>query len=265
MSAREVVLCTGGKAAPATGSDGSGFRLAESLGHTLIDPFPALVQLNLEGVIHRAMEGMKWKAGVTVLAGGTVITRERGDLLFTIYGVSGPAVLNASRTAVEALRAGRRVEIELDLLPELTEPELLEKVRRRRRLQPDRLLEEFFTGWLNKRIGQTLIKSLGLERGRTWASLSEEESERIAGTAHAWRFAVAGDTGWPNAQVTAGGVDTKEVDPATLESKKVPGLFFAGEVLNVDGDSGGYNLQWAWSSGWVAGEAAAAACGRSSE
>jgi len=257
-SAHRVILCAGGHAAPQTGSTGAGFILAQSLGHTILEPFPALVQLKLDGAVHKAMEGMKWECSVALFADGIAEAQERGDILFTSYGLSGTAALNVSRTAVAALRDGKRVEIKLNLVPEMEEAELGEAIRRRIEIQPERPMEEFFTGWLNKRIGQTLIKALAFDRAAPWRSLSDADVRRLTEALHGWTFTVTGDTGWPNAQTTAGGVDTREVDAETMESRKVPGLFFAGEILNVDGDSGGYNLQWAWSSGFVTGQAAAA-------
>jgi hypothetical protein len=255
--AGRVILCTGGKAAPQTGSDGRGLDLARALGHSVVEPQPALVQLKLDGALHKAMEGMRWTARVRLLVDGREDGAAEDEVLFTPYGLSGPAALALSRSAVEAWAAGRRVEVELDLLPEQPETETLHFIQYRAVNKPGRALEHFLTGWINKRIGQTLLKSLGLDWSRPWSSLAEAEQALLARALHHWAFPVAGHTGWPNAQTTAGGVETAEVDPDTLESRLVPGLHFAGEVLNIDGDSGGYNLQWAWSSGWVAGFAAA--------
>lgn len=257
FEASRVILCTGGRAAPQTGSVGTGLDLARALGHALVEPFPALVQLKLEGSLHKAMEGMRWETEARLLVDGREDGAVRGEVLFTSYGLSGPAALALSRSAVEAWMAGRRVEVSLNLLPEQPADETLNFIHYRTRNKPDRPLEHFLTGWVNKRIGQTLLKALGLAWDRPWSSLTEAEQSLLAATLHGWTFGVSGHTGWPNAQTTAGGVETAEVDPETLESRLVPGLHFAGEVLNVDGDSGGYNLQWAWSSGWVAGSAAA--------
>ena len=256
-TAGRVILCTGGKAAPQTGSDGRGLDLARALGHAVVEPFPALVQLKLDGALHKAMEGMRWEAEARLLVDGRPDGAARGEVLFTSYGISGPAALALSRSAVEAWTAGRQVELALNLLPEQPETETLHFIQYRARNKPERTLEHFLTGWVNKRIGQTLLKSLGLDWARPWSSLTEAEQLLLAHVLHGWTFPVAGHTGWPNAQVTAGGVDTAEVDPETLESRLVTGLHFAGEVLDVDGDSGGFNLQWAWASGWVAGSAAA--------
>ncbi len=167
--------------------------------------------------------------------------------MFTNYGISGLAILKLSKNAISGLAENIPVEIEIDFFPKLTLEDKLKIIEKRVNNQPERLLEHFFTGWLNKRIGQTLLKSLGLRNDRAYSSLTNAEQKNIACALQAKRFKVTGNTGWQNAQITAGGVDTDEVAGLTLESKLIKGLFFAGEIIDIDGDSGGYNLQWAWS------------------
>ncbi len=254
-----VILACGGMAAPATGSDGSGLALARSLGHSVTECYPALVQLKLDGDGHRAMERMMWEGEIRAVSRGKVLSAVRGDILFTHYGVSGTAALSVSRSVIGALNGNDPVSLEIGLLPDLTENEILRKLSGRREANPTKPLEDFLSGWINKRIGQTLLKSLGHKMTGLSGGLSDADLKKIAGRMARWEFPVSGHTGWPNAQTTAGGVRTDEFDPSTMESKIVPGLHMAGEMLDVDGDSGGYNLQWAWSSGWVAGRAAAAA------
>lgn len=253
----KVIIACGGKADPDLGSDGTGFRLAESLGHKITAVFPALVQLRLDGQGYRAMERMKWEAELRAVSDNKVLTSKAGDVIFTSYGISGTAVLSISRSIMEMSEKGGAAELEVDLLPGETESATEEILKKRIKRHPERKLEDLFLGWLNKRIGQTLLRSNGLELVRLTGSLNDAEIKKIAGQIHRWRFTVAGHNGWKNAQTTAGGVTTAEIDVNTLESKLVKGLFFAGEVLDVDGDSGGYNLQWAWSSGAVAGTSAA--------
>lgn len=253
----KVVLACGGKADPDLGSDGSGYDLAKGLGHEITEVFPALSQLRLGGGLYRQMERMKWEGEIRAVDGDGAFASSRGDMIFTSYGISGTAVLSVSRSVMERISGNRTVYLEADLLPDWKMDETLKELAKRRDDQPERKLEEFFLGLLNKRIGQTLLKSVGLELTRMSGSLSENETGNIAHAIHAWRFEVTGHNGWQNAQTTAGGVRTDEVDPETMESKKSGGLFFAGEILDVDGDSGGYNLQWAWSSGAVAGISAA--------
>lgn len=252
-----VVIACGGKADPDLGSDGSGFRLAQSLGHGVTPVFPSLVQLRLDGQGYRAMERMKWEAGLSAVSEGKALLSGSGDILFTSYGISGTGVLSISRKITEIIENGKTAELEIDLLPGETDDATYGLLKKRAELHPERKLDELFLGWLNKRIGQTLLRSVGLELARGSGSLSDAEFRKIAGQTHRWRFPVAGHNGWKNAQTTAGGVRTEEVDDETLGSRLADGLYFAGEVLNVDGDSGGYNLQWAWSSGAVAGNAAA--------
>lgn len=253
-----IILACGGKADPDLGSDGSGFRLAESLGHTITPVFPSLVQLRLNGQNFRAMERMKWVAELRAVADGKIRGVAKGDIIFTSYGISGTAVLSISRKIVENLNNDRPVELEADLLPDETDDRTAEILKKRIAGHPGRKMEDFFLGWLNKRIGQTLLKTAGIELSRESGSMSAADTEKIRNMLHHWRFSVAGHNGWQNAQTTAGGVKTSDVNAADLGSKSVKGLYFAGEILDVDGDSGGYNLQWAWSSGAVAGTAAAA-------
>ena len=252
-----VILACGGKADPDLGSDGSGYRLAESLGHKTTEVFPALVQLRLEGQNFRAMERMKWEAELRAVAGEKIRGTASGDIIFTSYGISGTAVLSISRKIMESMNEGNKTDLEIDLLPGLDDGETLQLLEERKNSHPERKLDEFFIGWLNKRIGQTLLKSAGLELSRESSSLNPADLKKVCGLLHRWRFPVAGHNGWKNAQVTAGGVKTSGVDAATMESKAAKGLYFAGEVMDVDGDSGGYNLQWAWSWGAVAGLSAA--------
>ena len=259
FSGKSVILASGGKARPDLGSNGSGLKLAESLNHPVIEPFPSLVQLKLESPFHKAMEGMKWEGIVTVYSNGEKTAQAKGDFLFTDYGISGLAVLAVSRKAVESMLKKKRTEIGLDLVPEISRDEIIKKLRSRVELFSGRTLESFFTGWMNKRIGQTLLKSTGLKLSQFAQELNSPEMAAIASAMKDWRFSVSGDSGWTGAQVCAGGVATESVNPETMESRIVKGLYFAGEILDIDGDSGGYNLQWAWSSGYTAGISAALA------
>ena len=253
---QKLILACGGKSAPQTGSDGSGYRLAEMLGHTIRTPFPSLVQLKLSGELCPAMDGMKWAGKVSVYSNREEKTSAAGDILFTRYGISGLAALSVSRTAVQEMMNGNQTEISIDLLPDMPPEEITATIKNRRNSHPDWTLEHFFTGWINKRIGQSVLKSAGLKLGSPVSSLNEKAMNSIAGKLKDFRFELTGDTGYPNSQVTAGGVDTSEVNPLTMESKIRKSLYFAGEILDIDGDSGGYNLQWAWSSGWLAGKSA---------
>jgi hypothetical protein len=248
-----VILACGGRAAPQTGSDGSGYKLAAMMGHSIITPMPALVQLKLNGDSHKAMEKMFWNAQVSLIIDGKNLKTISGDIIFSGYGISGLAVLELSRDAVKGLSDNKKVEIGINFLPGFSFNEKISFLKQRAADHPDRLMEDFLTGVINKRIGQTLIKSSGIKLSIKSSALSGEEIFHMAELLHGWRFTVSGDTGWTNAQVSSGGVDCREVNNITLESSLKDGLYFCGELLDIDGNSGGYNLQWAWSSGYVAG------------
>jgi predicted Rossmann fold flavoprotein len=256
---RKCILSCGGCAAPVTGSDGWGYRLAETLGHTLIKPLPALVQLKLSGETHKAMEKMLWNAEVSLFLNNRKSRTVSGDIIFTSYGISGLSILDLSRDAVRGLSEKQAVQIEINFLPDLSIGEKIDLLRKRRENHPERIMEHFLTGVINKRISQTLIKSSGIKLSSMASELTENEIIRLAELINGWRFTVTGDTGWANAQVTAGGIDCGEVDRNTLESTIAGGLYLCGEILDIDGNSGGYNLQWAWSSGYVAGKSCASA------
>ncbi len=253
---RKAVISCGGRAAPQTGSDGYGYRLAGMMGHSIITPMPALVQLKLSGEAHKAMEKMLWNAEVSLFLNNRKLRTVSGDIIFTYYGISGLAVLDLSRDAVKGISDDQLTEIEINFLPDIPIDKKTAFIRRRRDDHPERAMDNFLTGVINKRIGQTIIKAAGIRLGSKASELSENEISRLARFLNGWRFTVTGNTGWENAQVTAGGIDCREVNEKTLESKLVKGLYFCGEILDVDGNSGGYNLQWAWSSGFIAGKAA---------
>lgn len=253
--ADRVVVATGGKAMPSTGSDGNGFELAKKLGHTITPVFPALVQLKLEGGFFRQIQGVKLVGTARILEGHREVARDRGDILFADYGVSGPPILQISRKAGELLQEGKEVTLKLTVLDTFSKEELRDLLVERFTNAPEKTVEFSLVGLVNKRLIPVLLEETGIREGRSTAgSISAEEVERIARILTDWRFRVRDTRSWPSAQVTAGGVETREIDPGAMESKVVKGLYFAGEVLDIDGRCGGFNLQWAWSSGFIAGE-----------
>lgn len=255
-----AVICTGGKSSPNLGSNGGGYRLAQALGHRVIEPFPALVQVTLDSphLNHLAGVGLEGRAAVWV--DGQLARTESGELLFAKYGLSGTAILQLSRTISEATLKGRATNLRIDLFPDLSEDALADLIHERIAANPRKPLEFSFVGLIHKRLVAALLNAAGVGNPqRPCGELSHEEVARIASVMKTWRFRCTGTQSWMFSQVTAGGVDVREVDSATLESKHAPGVYFAGEVLDIDGDSGGYNLQWAWSSGAVAGMHAASA------
>lgn len=258
FTCKKLIIATGGKTAPKTGSDGSGYELAKSLGHKVIRTLPAIVQLKLDCPFLKALSGVKFNGFAEVFADGQSIRREYGEILFTDYGISGPPILQVSRVASEGLYRKMVVTLKLDMMPQFTEKELKQFLENHFRTFETRPLLSALTGILNKKIIPTVLKQSGIENLHTPCStLSWKEKAEILKILKGWTFNVSGTNSFNEAQVTVGGIDTTDVSPITLESKLIPGLYFCGEVLDVDGDCGGYNLQWAWSSGSIAGSSAA--------
>ncbi|NQU43357.1 aminoacetone oxidase family FAD-binding enzyme, partial [bacterium] len=259
-AADKVILAAGGSSAPNLGSNGTGFRIAAALGHQLIEPFPALVQLCLEESFLKTVKGLKIDGRVQVHVNGRPKRAETGEILFADYGISGPPVLDVSRDASEGLQKGQPVEISLDQFPQWTAAELTGKIKRRFEIAPHKTAEFALVGFLHKRLIPVVLKSTGVPNLHVpCGSLTEEQVRSIAIFLKDWRMPCTATQSWMYSQVTAGGVDTREVDARTLESRRVPGVYLAGEVLDVDGDCGGFNLQWAWTSGHITGEEAATA------
>jgi predicted Rossmann fold flavoprotein len=187
-----------------------------------------------------------------------MVARDRGEILFTSYGVSGPPILQISRKAGELLQAGERPWLRLVVFDALSPDEVVRLLSERFQNMPRKTLEISLVGLISKRLIPVLLRAAGVADLRCRvANLPAGEREKIAGILTDWKLPVRGTMSWQNAQVTAGGVATAEVDPRTLQSRLVPGLYLSGEVLDIDGACGGYNLQWAWSSGYIAGSNAA--------
>jgi predicted Rossmann fold flavoprotein len=262
LDAGRVILAAGGQAGPQFGSDGAGLRLAAALGHRLVEPVAALVPLRLRADFLRRLKGVSLDGRAEVRCGDEVLRREQGQLLFTDSGISGLPVLQLSRSAAVAHRQGKAARIVLDLFPGLGLEDLDAALEVRFRRQAGKTLENGLVGLLHKRLIPVVLSEAGIDyRALPCADVPPAARLKLARLLKSWAIEIAGTMPWPEAQVTAGGVDLRDVDPETLESRLVPGLFFCGEVLDVDGDCGGFNLQWAWSSGWLAGFAAVVGVG----
>ena len=239
VSADRVIAAFGGMAAPKTGSDGQGYKILQSLGHSIIGPEKSLVQLKTD----KKIKGVRAYARVTLKEKTSI-----GEVQFTEYGLSGIPVFDLSKYAKEG------DSIYVDLLPDCSREELTDYLKGRN----NQKLETYLVGIVNKQLGQMLMKDCGIGKlSRESSELTDKEITTIAEKIKNWKFTVTGKMPWDNAQVTAGGINTDEICPKTMESKIVKGLYFAGEVADVDGPCGGYNLQWAWSSGIVSGKSAA--------
>ena len=247
-----VIVAAGGLAGGKLGGTGAGYDLLKSLGHRCTKLYPALVQLRTDNTWVRSCKGVRAQARVTLLQGDAILAVQTGEVQFTDFGVSGPCIFDLSRAC--AGRSG--LSAALDLCPCLGEEEIKEHLRARCARFPELPLEDLLTGLLHNRLGRTVLRERGYALMDRCGSLREKDIARIAAGIKQFRLPVLGAMDLSQAQVTAGGVVTSEFDPNTLESRLVPGLYATGEVLDVDGDCGGFNLQWAWSSGALAGESA---------
>jgi predicted Rossmann fold flavoprotein len=262
VSARRVLLATGGMSLPRSGSDGAGYALARSLGHGIVDPAPALVPLNLEGAFHRALSGVSVPVELTLSAKRARAVRSVGPLLFTHFGISGPAVLDISRHWIRASREGREPQLTANLAPGEDFAALEAWLLDRAAARPRCLLATCLGERLPATVVGAILRALDLDPAQVrLAGLARATRRRLVEALLAWPLPVHGQRGFAEAEVTAGGVPLSEVKGGTLESTLSPGLFFAGEILDVDGRLGGFNLQWAWSSGWVAARGIAASGG----
>ena len=250
MDADRVIVACGGAAGAKLGGGAWGYRLLERLGHGMTPLRPSLVQLRVAEPIVRGLKGVRADGRVRVLRGGEPLAGSEGEIQFTEYGLSGPAVFEVSRAA----EAGTAVS--LDLLREYDRAAVTAMLRARRDACPDLTLADVFTGMVQNRLGRVLVRYAGQRETEPLRTVSDGVLDRLARAAGDLRFTVTGNQGFDGAQVTAGGARTEEFDPQTMESRLVPGLYACGEVLDVDGECGGFNLQWAWSSGRAAGLAA---------
>ncbi len=252
--AEKVILASGGKASPQLGSDGKGYELARSLGHRIIEPFPALVQLKLKGQYFKRITGIRFDGVVKGFTDKKVIREDEGEILFTEYGISGPPILQISRNVIEELNKGHKVFVSVDMFPQFSKVDLYDLLSLRFNKIGYKSMEDGMVGFINKKLITVVLMEAGFEDlNKKCGKLNKKEIYKIIDILKEWKFEVTGHNTWQQAQSTAGGVDMSEVNPKTLESAKVKGLYLTGEILDVDGDCGGFNLQWAWSSGYTAG------------
>ena len=250
FSARCLILATGGAAGRKVGGGMDGYRLAKSLGHHRTALYPSLVQLKTDPTYPRALKGVKAQCGISICRGSQVLARNSGEVLFTEYGVSGPAIFDLSRSVSAG---GSDLTCLLNFFPDWEEAEVLHWLSQRQAAMAAHEASTLLTGSCHTRLGQMICKSAGFTNQRA-AGLTRDDLRRIARQATHFALPITGTCGFDQAQVTAGGLDTSEFDPRTLQSRLVPGLYACGELLDIDGDCGGYNLQWAWSSGRLAGK-----------
>ena len=263
VKADRVILAAGSKAAPKTGSNGDGYFIARKLGHTIVPYVPALCGIRCAGDAFRALAGIRTEAALELVVDGHSVDREAGELQLVDYGISGIPVFQLSRYAAYALQEGKKAAVYINFLPGFTDEAedprecALRLYRQRQERLAGRKMESFFTGLLHQKLGQLLLRMASVRPELPVAELSEKQLRSLASLSVRFKAECVEMNGFLQAQVVAGGVDTTEVDPGTMASRLVPGLYFAGEVLDIDGICGGYNLQWAWASAFVAGRHAA--------
>lgn len=252
--ADRIILTTGGKASPQLGSDGKGYELAKSFGHEIIEPSPALIQLKLNGKYFKRITGIRFDGTAKAYVGDKLIREEDGEILFTEYGISGPPILQLSRKVIEELNKGKRPYLLIDMFPNNSKLQLYDILQDRFNRICYKTIEEGMIGFINKKLISVVLFEAGFDDlNKLCGHLNKKEIFKIIDILKEWKFEVTGHNSWQQAQSTAGGIKLTQVNPKTMESLKVKGLYFAGEILDVDGDCGGFNLQWAWSSGYTAG------------
>lgn len=259
VRADRVILCAGSKAAPTTGSDGSGYDLAKKLGHRILPVLPALTALKCEEKFFKSIAGVRANGSVSIWSDGECIAKDTGEIQLTDYGISGIPVFQVSRYASKLLYEKKETDAVLDFMPDFTKTQTDAFLRARAKTRPDKSAEMFLIGLFHKKLCDLWIRLSEIPRQRKAGELTEDEIARLTSLIKEFRVRVRETNPYDKAQVCCGGVDTREVNPETLESVYVPGVYFAGEILDVDGMCGGYNLTFAWASGYVAGKAASGA------
>jgi predicted Rossmann fold flavoprotein len=254
LSAHKVILATGGKSYPATGSTGDGYELARQVGHTIEKPIPALVPLETKGSMAQNLQGLNLKNVKAVIwVDGKKAGEAFGEMIFTHFGLSGPIILTLSRIAVSALLNDKKVEFTIDLKPALDEQKLDARLIRDLNEHGKKQIGNIFREWLPASMIPVFIELLQLDPEKECHQVTGNERKQIRNLMKNLRFEVSHNRSFKEAIITAGGVVTSEISPKTMESKLVSGLYFAGEMIDLDAETGGYNLQIAYSTGWLAG------------
>ncbi len=255
IAAKKVIICTGGKAYPATGSTGDGYILAKSAGHTIEQPTPALVPIVTKGNLASQLQGLTLKnVNASVWINKKKYTEAFGEMLFTHFGLSGPIILTLSRFIVKEFINNNKIDISIDLKPALDVSKLDKRLLRDLNEYGKKQIDNIFKLWLPAKLIPVFIEQCAVDPTKKGHQVTGQERDRIKSLMKDLRFEVTGHRPFKDAIITAGGVNTKEIDSKTMQSKLVKNLHFAGEVIDVDANTGGYNLQIAYSTGWLAAE-----------
>lgn len=249
ITAKRVILAAGGKAAPSLGTTGDGYELCKKLGHSLTKLYPALAPIRTDVGLVKAVKGLRVAADVSLIANGKIIDRQSGEVQFTDGALSGICIFNLSAKAAKFVDKG---EISLDTAPTLGKEELYSIIKSSAEIRATLPCEELLTGIYHKRIGQAMLKKAGIAFTKTCGEITPKEISLLCYAAKDSRYPIKGVSDWSLAQITCGGIPASEVSDK-LESLKADGLYLCGEILNIQGKCGGYNLDWAWKSGYTAG------------
>jgi hypothetical protein len=256
LHADRVILATGGRSLPKSGSDGFGYRLARSLGHHVTDTVPALVPLALgDNMFHKSLSGASQEVELTTMVKGKTVDTRTGSLLWTHFGISGPVVMDASRFWTLPQETGERPSLYGNFLPGMTQEQAKQWFLGQAAETPRRSLTKMLAQRVSERFSEALCGHIECDPQKAIAQLPRKDRDRLIEALLKFRFPVKQDRGWNYAEVTAGGVPLEEINFRTMESKLVPGLYLIGEILDCDGLIGGFNFQWAWATGWLAGRA----------
>ena len=258
IESERIILATGGKSYPGTGATGDGYELARQVGHTIEKPIPALVPLETKGSMAQKLQGLNLKNVKAVIwIDGKKAGEDFGEMIFTHFGLSGPIILTLSRIAVSALQNNKKVEFTIDLKPALDEQKLDARLIRDLNEHGKKQIGNIFREWLPASMIPVFIELLELNPEKECHQVTGNERKQIRNLMKNLRFEVSHNRSFKEAIITAGGIVTSEIFPKTMESKLVKGLYFAGELIDLDAETGGYNLQIAYSTGWLAGNSAA--------
>jgi len=253
-SAKKIILATGGLSYPKTGSTGFGFHIAEKFGHAVVKPRPGLTGIILKNNFLKEWQGVSFDdAGVSVYADGELIHKDAGEMIFTHFGISGPVILHMSHIVYDALRLSEKVFLSVDFKPGLNHHELELLLLEALKDNPLKKASNALKGIVPSKLVKKILETAHVDKDKKLAHLSKEEVRSVLDALKGFRLLVESVKPIQEAMITCGGVSVKEIDPKTMESRIVKGLYFAGELIDVDGRTGGYNLQAAFSTGWVAG------------
>ena len=250
----KVLIATGSEAAPQLGATADGYAFAEGFGHTIEPTYPSLVQLHIDSNIHQKIAGVKTVAEVTLYLNGKPEDKVLGDTLFTRYGISGLSILDLSQKASLALLEYQHVAVGINLLPHLSRQALANQLEKLFTAIPQHSLHNALNGIISTKMVELLLASAKIDPNKQASSLNTKEIKKLAHQLQDWRFEIIDTHGFKHAEVSGGGISTAEINDKTMESKLVDGLYFAGEVLDIVGKRGGYNFNFAWASGMIAGQ-----------